>query len=176
MNRMVSKQPDILGDSAMNIFEFAIQMEVDGQDFYHQLASKTTNNGIKEILNMLADDELKHQAAIEKIRVTSCVMPETEVLENAKNVFQQMRDFGGHFDLSGDEETSYRQAMELEQRSIGFYQDKADQVDTPEQKALFGKLAEEEMKHYFILNNMVDFVAAPKTWLEDAEFDRLDEY
>ncbi|MBC8378216.1 MAG: ferritin family protein [Planctomycetes bacterium] len=160
----------------MNIFEFAIQMEADGQDFYQQLASKTTNNGIKKILNMLADDELKHQTMIDKIRITSCVMPETEVLENAKNVFRQMRDFGGQFDLSGDEEMMYRQAMELEQKSIGFYQDKADQMDTPEQKELFLKLAEEEKKHYFLLDSLVDFVAAPKTWLEDAEFDRLDEY
>jgi rubrerythrin len=160
----------------MDIFDFAIQMEVDGQNFYHQLASRTTHQGIRNILNMLADDEIKHQVAIERVRITDCVMPETEVLEKAKNVFQQMQDFGGNFDLSGDEEAVYRQAMDLEQKSIGFYLDKADQVDVPEQKELFLKLAEEEKKHHFLLENLVDFVAAPKTWLEDAEFGRLDEY
>ena len=160
----------------MDIFEFAIQMERDGQDFYHQLASKATHTSIKNILNMLADDEFKHQEAIEKARTSSFVMPETGVLDHAKNVFRQMQDFGGQFDFSGDEEALYRQAMELENKSIAFYKDKADQVSTPEQKALFLKLVEEEKKHFTLLNNLVNFVAAPKNWLEDAEFERLDEY
>ena len=160
----------------MDIFEFAIQMERDGQDFYHELASKTAHPGIKKILTMLAEDERKHQEAIEKARTTSCIMPETGVLDNAKNVFRQMQDFGGQLDLSGDEEALYRQAMELENKSIAFYRDKADQVGTPEQKALFLKLVEEEKKHFFLLDNLVNFVAAPKTWLSDAEFERLDDY
>lgn len=160
----------------MNILEFAIQMEQDGQDFYHELASKSTHTGIKNILNMLADDERKHQKAIEKAQTSRWDMPETTVLDNAKNVFRQMQDFGGQFDLSGDEESLYRQAMKLEDKSIAFYRDKADQVSTPEQKALFLKLVEEEKKHFFLLENLVNFVGAPKTWLEDAEFTRLDDY
>ena len=160
----------------MDIFEFAIQMERDGQEFYRRLASKTAHTGIQNILAMLADDELKHEKAIKKVQTAGSVMPETEVLDKAKNVFRQMQDFGGNFDLSGDEEKLYRQAMELENKSIAFYRDKADQVSTPEQKTLFLKLVEEEKKHYFLLENLVDFVAAPKTWLADAEFERLDDY
>lgn len=165
-----------LGDSTMDIFEFAIQMELDGQQFYQQLASKSPNKGVKTILNMIAEDEVKHQAAIEEVRISSCAMVETKVLENAKNVFTQMRQFGGEFDLSGDEESLIRQAMEMENKSVGFYLDRADQVEKPEQKALFIKLSEEEKKHYFLLENLVNFVISPQTWLEDAEFDRLDEF
>jgi rubrerythrin len=160
----------------MDIFEFAIQMECDGQDYYRQLASKTTHNGIKKILIMLAEDELKHQQALEKARDTSSIMPETAVLTNAKNVFRQMKDFGGDIDLSGDEEPLYRHAMDLELKSRSFYRDKADQVQTPEQKDLFLKLAEEEKKHYHLLSDLIDFFTAPKTWLADAEFEHLDEY
>jgi rubrerythrin len=160
----------------MDIFEFAIQMECEGQEYYHELASQTNHTGIKNILMMLADDEIKHQQAIEKIRITTCIMPETQVLDNAKNVFRQIKDFGGQVDLSGDEEKLYRHAMDLELKSRSFYQDRADQVKTPEQKALFRKLADEENRHYQIMRNLVDFVQAPKTWLADAEFERLDEY
>ena len=160
----------------MDIFEFAIQMECEGQDYYRQLASKTAHTGIKNILNMLADDELKHQEAIEKAQTSSCDMPETGVLDNAKNVFRQMQDFGGDIDLSGDEEQLYRHAMDLELKSRSFYKDKADQMESPGQKDLFLKLAEEENKHYHVLSNLVDFVAAPKTWLADAEFEHLDDF
>ena len=69
-----------------------------------------------------------------------------------------------------------RKAIELEQRSVSFYLDRADQVETPEQQALFKQLAEEEKKHLRLLDCLLDFVASPKTWLEDAEFNRLDEY
>jgi len=160
----------------MDIFEFAIQMECEGQEYYKELADKTSHTGLKNILNMLADDEIKHQQAIESIRVTSCVMSETQALDKAKNVFRQMKEFGGDVELSGDEEKLYQHAMDLELKSSAFYKDRADQVEKPEQKSLFIKLADEENKHYQIMSNLVDFVQAPKNWLADAEFERLGEY
>ena len=87
-----------------------------------------------------------------------------------------MKDFGGEFNLSGDEEPLYRHAIDLELKSQSFYEDKADQVQTPEEKELFLKLAGEEKRHYHLLNNLIDFFTAPKTWLSDAEFEDLDEY
>jgi rubrerythrin len=160
----------------MDIFEFAIQMEQDGQRFYRDLAQRTTHNSIQNILTMLADDETKHEQAIVQMRAGTCMMTQTTILDKAKNIFQQMRDFGGDFDLSGDEEKLYRQAMEMEQKSIDFYLDRSEQVETDEQRALFSQLAREEEKHYQLLSNLVDFVAAPKTWLADAEFERLGDY
>ena len=97
-------------------------------------------------------------------------------LDTAKNVFQQMKDFGGEIDLSGDEEKLYREAMVLEQRSIGFYLDRADQSESAEQRSLFEQLAEEEKKHYRLLQNLAEFVRRPKVWLENAEFCHLEEY
>lgn len=160
----------------MDIFEFAIQMEADGQKYYLDLASRTNHTALKNILTLLADDEVKHQLAIEDLRITNCEMTETRILDSAKNVFRQMRDFGGVFDLSGDEEQYYKQAMEMELKSQSFYLDKADQVATPEQKELFERLAEEEKKHYHLLSNLVDYAAAPNNWLADAEFEHLEEY
>jgi rubrerythrin len=160
----------------MDIFKFAIQMERDAQQYYQELASKTTHKGIRSVLDTLIADELRHQHILEQIQEGAGVIVETEALDKAKNVFQQMKDFGGEVDLSGDEESLYRHAIELEQKSVSFYLDRADQVETPEQQALFKKLAEEEKKHGHLLQCLLDFFASPKTWLEDAEFDRLDEY
>ena len=160
----------------MDIYEFAIQMEYEGQVYYQELAEKTSNTGLKNILNMLADDEIKHQQAIEQIRTTTCAMSDSAVLDKVENIFREMKESGGNVNLSGDEEKLYQHAMDLEQKSQSFYQEKAEEVETPEQKALFSKLAEEERKHYQIMSNLVDFVAAPKTWLEDARFSHLDEY
>ncbi len=39
----------------MNIYEFAMQMEKDGEAFYRNLALKVSNLVLKNILNMLAE-------------------------------------------------------------------------------------------------------------------------
>ncbi len=160
----------------MDIFEFAIQMERDGRQYYLDLASKTSHSGLQTIFTMLADDELKHEQAIEQSRSGNCGMTETAVLESAKNVFQQAVEFGEKIDLSGDEEALYRHAMELEQKSISFYLDRVEAEEQPQQKQLFVVLAEEEKKHYRLLEGLVDFVNQPNTWLEDAEFTHLTDY
>ena len=63
-----------------NIFEYAMQMEKDGEDYYRQLAQKIDNNGMKTILTMLADEEVKHYNAIEKIKKQKTQIAESEVL------------------------------------------------------------------------------------------------
>ena len=54
--------------------------------------------------------------------------------------------------------------------------EKAQEVPEEYQKRIFLKLAEEEKKHYFLLENIIDFVSRPATWLENAEFCHLEEY
>ncbi len=39
----------------MGIYEFAMQMEKDGESYYRDLAQKVDNKGIKNILGFLAD-------------------------------------------------------------------------------------------------------------------------
>jgi len=51
----------------MNIFEYAMQMEKDGEDYYRQLAQQTVNKGMRTILAMLADEEVKHYNVLESV-------------------------------------------------------------------------------------------------------------
>lgn len=41
----------------MNIFEFAMQMEKDGEAFYREIAQKTQNAWLQKIFNTLADNK-----------------------------------------------------------------------------------------------------------------------
>jgi len=43
----------------VDIFEYVMQMEKDGENYYHQLAQQITNKGLQTTLIMLADDEVK---------------------------------------------------------------------------------------------------------------------
>jgi len=160
----------------MDIFAFAMKMEKDGRDFYLKLAGKTKNKGLAGILEMLAEEELKHYKAIQAIQAKKYEMAPTGVLERAKNIFQRMKDFGEHFDIDISELEFYRQAMKLEEQSRDFYLDRADEAKDPQNKELFSQLAGEEKKHYILLENIADFVSRPQQWLENAEFFHIEDY
>ncbi|MEN6306377.1 MAG: ferritin family protein [Anaerohalosphaeraceae bacterium] len=160
----------------MDIFAFAMKMEQDGETFYRELAQKTTHKGVANILEMLADEEVKHYKAIKAMQGGANTMAETDVVGRARNIFQRIREFGDALDTCSDDITMYRQAMKLEKQSEDFYLDRADQVDEQGQKQLFLQLAGEEKKHYYLLENIVDFVSRPQHWLENAEFFHMEDY
>lgn len=160
----------------MNILEYAMQMEKDGEEYYRQLAQQTTNNGLKTILTMLADEEVKHYNTIEKMKTAKPQMAETAILTDAKNVFIQLRESTEKFDFGIRQTELYKKAQDIEKKSQDFYLEKANEVKKEYQKEIFLRLADEEKKHYFLLENIIEFVSRPETWLENAEFYHLEEY
>ncbi|TFG45793.1 MAG: rubrerythrin [Candidatus Brocadiia bacterium] len=160
----------------MDIFEFAMKMEKDGEYYYRRLVEKTENKGIKTILTMLADEEVKHYKAIEQIKTQKPQMADSAILAKSKNIFEQIKRDDDALDLDAGQISLYKKAQNIEKQSQDFYLLKVAVVHEPDHRELFLKLAEEEKKHYFILQHIIDFVSRPQQWLENAEFVHLDEY
>ncbi|MFH1883608.1 MAG: ferritin family protein [Planctomycetota bacterium] len=160
----------------INIFEYAMQMEKDGEDYYRQLVHQTANKGMRTILTMLADEEVKHYNAVEKMKTEKPQIAETKILTDAKSVFVQIKESGESFDFDIKQTELYRQAQDIEKKSRDFYLEKANEVTEEYQKEIFLKLADEEKSHYFLLDNIIEFVSKPEQWLENAEFYHLEEY
>lgn len=160
----------------MDIFEYAMQMEKDGEDYYRQAARQIDNKGLESILTMLADEEVKHFNAIQKMKTEKPLMSDTTILDDAKNVFIQIKESNEEFTANTEQIQLYKKAQDIENKSRDFYLEKADQLEQEHQKQLFLGLAEEEKKHYFLLDNIIEFVSRPQQWLENAEFNHLDEY
>jgi len=160
----------------MDIFDYALQMEKDGESFYREIAKKTGNEGLQTILTMLADEEVKHYKALESMKQNKYQMTETNVLNDAKNIFIKIKDQDETFEPDQEQAELYARAQEIEKKSQQFYQEKACQTDKDDQKKLFERLAKEEEKHYFLLENIIEFISRPKQWLENAEWCHLEEY
>ena len=162
----------------MNIYKYAMKMEKDGENYYRELANKTEDVGLKNILKMLADDEVKHYNIIEQMMKTdvSAELAETGILENAKNIFIKIKGKNLVFDFDLPQINFYRKAQEMEEKSYKFYIEMGDKAEIESQRKIFLKLAGEEKKHMFLLENLVEFVSRPETWIENAEFNHLDEY
>lgn len=160
----------------MNIFEFAMEKEKYSENYYRQLAGKSSNKGLEMVFNMLADEEAKHYKIVSDMKEgVAPDLAETTVLSDAKDVFAKMRESVQDFNFNVSQTELYRKAQNIEKQSQDFYLEKANEVEKT-QKEIFLKLADQEKKHYFLLQNIIDFVSRPETWLENAEFYHLDEY
>jgi rubrerythrin len=162
----------------MNIYKYAMKMEKDSENYYSELANKTDDVGLQNILKMLANDEVKHYNIIEKMMKTdvNAELAETDILKNAKNIFVKIKGKNLVFDFGLLQVDFYRKAQEFEEKSYKFYLEMSDKVKIESQRKIFLKLAEEEKKHMFLLENLVEFVSRPETWIENAEFNHLDDY
>ena len=158
-----------------NIIEYAMKMEKDGEDYYRQLAQQTGNSGLKTILTMLADEEVKHYNVLEKIKSQKTQIAESGILTDAKNIFAQIKESGENFDFDINQADLYKKARDIEKKSQDFYAEKAGEVTEESQKELFLKLVVEEKKHYVLLDNIIDFISRPEQWLENAEFFHLED-
>jgi rubrerythrin len=159
----------------MDIYEFAMQMERDGERFYRNLADGSSSQGMSRILTALADDEAKHYVIVKEMAEdVEPDMDKTTVLTDAKNVFAQMQ--GTSLDLGGLQVEVYRRAQEIERQSREFYEEQAGQVAKASARTILLEIADEEQRHYFLLDRIVEFIDRPRTWIENAEFNHLDEY
>ena len=160
----------------MDILDYAMKMEKDGESFYRQLAKDADSKGVKTIFAMLADEEVRHFNIIQKIKSrTPQQIQDSQILNDVKNVFVQIKESGEKIDYHAKQSELYKKAQDIEELSRKFYLDKAAAA-MPEHKKIFLKLAEEEKKHYFLLENIIQFVSRPEQWLENAEFCHLEDY
>jgi len=160
----------------MNIFIYAMQMEKDGENYYRQLAQSAGNKGVKTIFTMLAEEEVKHFNIVKDVKASiTQTVTDTPLLDNAKNIFIQIQQAGEKLSFDVKQTELYKKAQDIEEKSRKFYLEAAQKVGR-EQKQIFLKLAEEEKKHYFLLENIIQFVSRPEQWLENAEFYHLEDY
>jgi rubrerythrin len=162
----------------MNIYKYAMKMEKDGENYYRELANKTEDIGLQNILKMLADEEVRHYSIIEQMMKSkaSAELAETGILKKVKNIFIKIKGKNLIFNFDLPQINFYRKAREIEEKSYKFYIEMSDKVEIESQRKVFLKLAGEEKKHMFLLENLVEFVSRPETWIENAEFNHLDDY
>jgi rubrerythrin len=161
----------------MDIVEYALQMEKDGEEYYRKLAAEAENEGIRQIFEMLADTEVEHYQTFLKIKNNQPIpAADDRIVSKVQNVFQQMQDDGSWEKVTGDQSEAYRKARDVEMKSHEFYLEKANELTDPAQKALCQRIAEEEREHYQILDSILEFIDHPSAWMENAEWRHMDEF
>ncbi len=158
----------------MDIIEFAMQMEKDGENYYRKVAVGVDNTGIKKILSILADEEVKHYEIFAEMRRRTPGISRTTTPADVKNIFARMKESGEDISSNLGQIELYKKAQELEKKSEEFYMEKSEEVESDAQKELLIKIAIEEKQHYLILEHVIQFVTRTDQYIEDAEFENIE--
>jgi len=144
---------------------------------YKKLAQTAPSDSLGGILNLLADEELRHVEMVRALQQNQSVeIPPTELLGEAKKMFEKINAAGEDFDYHLSESDLYKKARQIELEARDYYSDRAEKADNEALKDILKRLAAEEQKHYVLVDNLCQFVERPQSYLEDAEFTHLDGY
>jgi len=139
----------------MNIFTIAKDIEQQGFEHYLEIFT-----------------------AIEKKSVVPPV-GNSPLAEQAKKAFQSISE---HFKTAGipaiDHDDAFEKALEFENKSIQFYtemQSGKEFADESNKSVLLYIISQEQM-HARLITSLMEFFRHPGEWLENAEWNHLDDY
>lgn len=159
----------------MNAYEYAMRMELEAEKLYRDMADKTSDGKLKSVLVMLADEELKHYKAFEKMSKNQTIEAAKgfDVKQSARKIFVALKAENKRYSFNDEQVAFYKKAADVEDKSYQFYMQKAAEESDEALKTAWTLIAEEEKKHQELLENIANFVASPNLWLESAEFYRI---
>ena len=161
----------------MEILQFAIDMELDGEQYYREQAAKNVNNALQTVFTLLADDEAKHADILRSKQGNKpYVLAAQPELNRQMNLFHGETDYKASVTEMPDQPELYHTAMEKEQQSIDLYTKLKGEATDEDSVALFDFLIGEETNHRTLLEDMYQLVNRPNNWVEAAEFGVREEY
>jgi len=160
----------------MNIFEFAMQMELDGKEFYETMAARTSDQELKKVLIMLAEEEQKHYNIFKKLRSgegpesLKKVSTHSDTLKAVKNIFVGLSNSTEHHEFTKDERSIWAEALQIEEKSETFYREKAEKEPNLATKNLLTMIANEERNHIYLIDSVLTYMKFPDTFADSSQF------
>lgn len=155
----------------MNVYEYALKVEKEGEAYYREMASRAENSGLKRIFTMLAEEEVKHYNIFKNMMKKEEIdLSKLNLKTDTKTIFQTLSDEKNNVSLESEDIQYYKDAMAREDSSYEFYITKAQEFEDKTEKEIFTKIAEEEKKHKRVLEEIIIYLEEPASWVACAEF------
>lgn len=145
--------------SASDIFEFAVRIEQNGEQFYRAAAKSVDDKETKEIFNYLADEEISHKKTFEDMlgNIDKYESPESypgEYLTYLKTLIDKVvfseKVVQSDSALTKNARSAINFAVERELESILYYHEIKRFVPQSQEKSI-EKIIDEERRHYLKL-------------------------
>ncbi len=125
------------------VLEFAIDREIESNEFYTYLAKRVENPAMRKVFEDFAKEELGHRIKLELLKAGKMLLSAAKVAD------LKLADYTA--EVTEQANMDYKDiliiAMKKERASFNLYSDLAEAVDEPGQKEMFLLLAKEEARH-----------------------------
>lgn len=159
----------------MNTIDFAINMELEGQKYYLDLAERNMDNELHKVFLLLADSEKQHASLLEKYKKQEALnLNDRFIRPEFKSVFTDLKHF--QKDHSVKQLDAYRIACEQEEKSIELYKNMKFKAENELEEEIFDYLIRQEEEHLILFEELVKMVTRPEEWVESAEFGLREDY
>jgi rubrerythrin len=165
----------------MDIFDFALNMELDGEKYYRELAERVKYDDLKKVLIGLAEDEQRHYEIIKSAQKQMKLIEGDPSLSKIQNVFvNKTHEFNPDnkefiAKLKDEQFDVYEAALGKEKESVELYKKLKENAKKPEEQNIFEKLMHEEEKHVEVIENILEMLNHVNDWVEAAEFNHRDD-
>ena len=160
----------------MDIYKSAMKMELDGKAFYEKQAAATTDPDLKEILLTLAEEEERHFRFFHELSQDPDRIPSGDTFSapgtigRVQNIFDEMSQGGEKKTFGQDVVSAWREALQIEERAVAFYKEKAAAESDPARKSLLLRIAAEESNHVQMIDGVLMYLKHPETFADTAQF------
>lgn len=161
----------------MDILDQAIEFEFKGHKFFSEAAAKAKNEGVKAILEHLANDELQHAEFLKLLK--SGARKEFTPSKNMPKIKTIIEESSLNNESFLSQEANIKEvlqaALDLEKQAHDHYTEEALQALDSETRHLLRMLAKEEEHHHKLIEGLLTYLDNPRDILETPEFQFYEE-
>ena len=159
----------------------SVQMEVEGRQFYLEAAKTVKSEGVREIMEYLAEAEVYHIKKFNEIyqslekdpawteSMAAFAPPKHEPYVCVMAMTKENQGTGGKDDLQ-----ALRTGMKMEECSIDYYTKLAKETANPLARRFFMSIAHEERGHLLTLQDMHNYLSDPADWFYVTQMGHVD--
>jgi len=161
----------------VSALESAIQLEIDGKEFYLRMSGGSGNAMGKKLFESLAAEEDIHRQKFEKIFKAIAAQkswPEVKIERHIGALKTIFANASENAQFTGSELEAVQTAMKMENKTRDFYLTRSEKAVFPAEKKFYEALAKEERIHHTLLQDYYEYMQNPAQYFTIKEKHSLD--
>ncbi len=169
-------------DKILEALQIAIQMEIDGKEYYLKASQESNNELGKKLLQSLAAEEDVHRQKFEEVYSairSKKAWPTTDFQPDGgkrlRTIFARAtKEMGSNIKALATELDAVQTAMSMENKTHDFYKSQGGNATYDAERDFYETLATEEREHHLILLDYYEYLKDPAGWFVRKEHPSLD--
>jgi rubrerythrin len=169
-------------DKTLKGLQVAIQMEIDGKEYYLKASRESANELGKKLLEKLASEEDYHRRkfegiynAIKEKRGWPAVDFQPDGGRTLRTIFARAtEEMGAGVKGLKTELDAIETAMGMENKTFDYYTRQGADASQDAEREFYHAVAREEREHYLILLDYYEYLKDPAAWFVQKERPSLD--